>query len=161
MSIFRPTKIVERITDVTPSMLHEMDVKAVLLDVDNTLTSYQSHEPVKGAVEWTHQMSAEGFQLLIVSNNYQSRVEPFAAKFGIGFITFAMKPLPFGYIKAKGLLKMEASDCVIIGDQVFTDITGANMSGMKSILLSPVEQENSAFFKLRRHLEKPIREKYK
>lgn len=161
MSIFRPTSIVERITDVTPSMLREMGVKAVLLDVDNTLTSYQSHEPVEGAVEWTHQMSTEGFQLLIVSNNYQSRVEPFAAKFGIGFITFAMKPLPFGYIKAKRLLKMKASDCVIIGDQVFTDITGANMSGMKSILLSPVERENGTLFRLRRHLEKPIREKYK
>lgn len=161
MSIFQPTKIVEKITDVTPELLRGMGVKAVLLDVDNTLTSYKSHEPVEGAVEWTHRMTAEGFQLLIVSNNYQSRVEPFAAKFGIGFITFAMKPLPFGYVKAKRMLKMKASDCVIIGDQVFTDITGANMSGMKSILLSPVEQEDGALFKLRRRLERSIREKYK
>lgn len=161
MSIFKPTKIVEKITDVTPSMLHGLGVKAVLLDVDNTLTSYKSHEPVEGAVDWTRQMTAEGFQLLIVSNNYQSRVEPFAAKFGIGFITFAMKPLPFGYIKAKSRLKMKASECVIIGDQVFTDITGANMSGMKSILLNPVEQEDGALFKLRRRLEEPIREKYR
>lgn len=161
MSIFGPTKILEKISDITPQLLNEMGVEVLLLDVDNTLTSYKSHEPAAGSLEWIKEMKKEGFKLIIVSNNYKSRVMPLAAKFDLDYITFAMKPLPFGYLKAKREFGFEAFQCAIVGDQVFTDITGANLCGMKSILLEPIEMEESSSFKFRRKLEKNIREKYK
>lgn len=118
MSLFRPTIMKKRITDVTSQTLKGMDVKSLLLDVDNTLVSYTKHEPIPGAVEWTKEMKAQGFEIIIVSNNYKKRVAPFAAKFNLPYITFAMKPFPFGYIKASKYLKTPHKKCAIIGAEV-------------------------------------------
>jgi HAD superfamily (subfamily IIIA) phosphatase, TIGR01668 len=162
MSIFKPTLMMKKITDILPETFHEIGVKNVLLDVDNTLASYRSHEPIDGAIEWTKEMEKAGFNLVIVSNNYRSRVRPFAEKFGLPFITFACKPFPHGYLKAKKLLKVKSTkDCVIVGDQIFTDVIGANLCGMKSILLEPVEIETGISFDIRRGAEKNLRKKYK
>lgn len=160
MGIFQPTAMKRRVTDLTPEFLTGLGVRAVLLDVDNTIASYTSHEPIEGAVRWAQETVAAGFRVIIVSNNFKKRVEPFAARFGLDCISFAVKPLPFGYLKARTLLKVKCSDCAIIGDQIFTDIIGANLCGMKSVLLAPIEPEEGITFKVRRHFEKGLREKY-
>ena len=160
MSLFKPSLMTKRITDITPAMLKHLGVKALLLDVDNTLVSYAEHEPIEGAIQWTKEMNRAGFKLIVVSNNYASRVAPFVKKFDLPYITFAMKPFPFGYVKASKMLGVPHRECVIIGDQIFTDVTGANLCGMKSILLEPVEMEKGISIGLRRLWEKRIRKKY-
>ena len=57
-------------------------------------------------------------------------------------------------------LRVKPQECVIIGDQIFTDIVGANLCGMKSVLLSPIEPEEGFTFKVRRHFERGLREKF-
>lgn len=160
MAIFRPTAMKQGILSLTPEFFNELGVRALLLDVDNTIATYTSHEPIDGAVEWAHGLVNSGFRVIVVSNNYKKRVAPFAAKFGLGFISFAMKPFPFGYLKACSLLKMKRSECAIIGDQIFTDVIGANMCGMKSVLLEPIEPEEGISFKIRRYFEKGLRPRY-
>lgn len=160
MGIFQPTAMKQRVTELTPSFFEQMGVRALLLDVDNTIATYTSHEPIEGAVEWAGRMVEAGFRVIIVSNNYKKRVRPFAARFGLDCISFAIKPLPFGYLKAKSLLKVKCRECAIIGDQIFTDIVGANMCGMKSVLLAPIEPEEGFTFKLRRRFERGLRQKY-
>jgi len=160
MGIFTPTALKPRAAAVTPGLLREMGVRAVLLDVDNTIATYTSHEPAPGAVEWAKGLCGAGFRVVIVSNNYKKRVAAFAARFGLGYISFAMKPLPFGYIKAAGRLKMKHRECVIIGDQIFTDVIGANLCGMRSILLEPLEPEKGFTFRARRYLERGLRRKF-
>ena len=160
MDIFKPTFMVRRLSDINADMFRKLNVRCLLLDVDNTLASYISHEPVDGAIQWVKEMQQQGFKLVIVSNNYKKRVEPFSKKFDLPFITFACKPLPFGYLKAKKLLNAPAAACAIIGDQIYTDIVGANLCGMKSVLLEPVEAETAPLFKLRRRQEKKLRDKY-
>lgn len=160
MAVFRPTAMKRGIMDLTPEFLSGLGVRALLLDVDNTIASYTSHQPIPGAVEWARSMVDAGFRVIIVSNNYKKRVGPFAARFGLGYISFAMKPFPFGYLKARSLLKMKCSECAIIGDQIFTDVIGANLCGMKSVLLTPIEPEEGFTFKIRRHFEKGLRPKY-
>ena len=44
-----------------------------------------------------------------------------------------------------------------MGDQIFTDVVGANLCGMKSVLLSPIEPEEGITFRVRRFFEKPLR----
>lgn len=161
MSIFAPTLMKEKITDIKAQTFRDMGVTSVLLDVDNTLASYVSHEPIPDALTWAAHMQSQGLKLIIVSNNYKSRVEPFAKKFNLPFTSFALKPLPFGYLKAKELLGVSCGECAIVGDQIFTDVVGANLCGMKSILLNPVEPESSKLFQLRRDIERKFREKYK
>lgn len=159
MGLLTPTLYAKRLFDITPEILEKLGASAVLLDIDNTLASYISHEPLEGAEAWVKEMSAEGFRLIIVSNNYAERVEPFAGKFPLPFISRAYKPLPAGYIKAAKELGLRRKDCVIIGDQIYTDIIGANLCGMKSILLEPIEIETSLSFRIRRKLERGIRAK--
>lgn len=161
MNIFKPTVMKKNLLDITPDTFKDMGVTHILLDVDNTLVSYISHEPISGAVPWVKEMEAKGLKLIIVSNNFKKRVGLIAEKFDLPFITFACKPLPFGYLEAKGYLKASTSECAIVGDQIFTDIVGANLCGMKSILLDPVEMENSKLFRVRRNFEKKYRNKFK
>lgn len=159
--LFTPTALRPRAADITPGLLREMGVRAVLLDVDNTIASYTSHQPLPGAVDWARGLAAAGLRVVIVSNNYKKRVGPFAEKFGLGYISFAMKPLPFGYLKARRMLRMRCRDCAIIGDQIFTDIVGANLCGMKSVLLEPIEPEEGWTFRVRRYFEQGLRQKFR
>lgn len=161
MGIFRPTAMKRRVTDLSPEFLENLGVRAVLLDVDNTIASYTSHEPIPGSVEWARRMVESGFRVIIVSNNFKKRVKPFAARFGLDCISFAVKPLPFGYLKARALAGVKRGECVIVGDQIFTDVIGANLCGMKSVLLTPIEPEEGATFKVRRRFERGLRHKYK
>ncbi len=160
MSIFQPTALRERVTDISPDFLHSLGIKALLLDVDNTLATYTSHAPSPGSLEWVQAMGDAGFRMIIISNNYKKRVKSFGLMFGLDTLSFAVKPLPVGYLRAARRLKVKRRECVIIGDQIFTDIVGANLCGMKSILLTPMEAEEGFTFKARRHFEKGLREKF-
>ena len=161
MGLFKPTAVKPRIEAVTPRFLKELGARAVLLDVDNTIATYVSHEPAPGAPDWVDGLRAAGLRVVIVSNNYRRRVSASAARFGVDFISFAIKPLPFGYVRAARMLGLRCRDCVIIGDQIFTDVTGANMCGMKSVLLEPIEPEDGWTFRARRYFERGLREKFK
>lgn len=161
MGIFKPTAMRGRVTELTSDFLSQLGARAVLLDVDNTIASYTSHEPIEGAVQWAQNMVEAGFRVMIVSNNFKKRVEPFARRFGLDCISFAMKPLPCGYLAARKRLQVPCRECVIIGDQIFTDVIGANLCGMKSVLLTPIEPEEGITFKMRRHCERGLREKYR
>ena len=161
MRLFRPTAIKPRIGDVTPQLLQRLGAGAVLLDVDNTIATYTSHEPAPGAVDWVKGLGEAGFRVVIVSNNYKRRVAAFAARFGVEFISFAIKPLPFGYVRAARMLGLRCRDCAIIGDQIFTDVIGANLCGMRSVLLEPIEPEEGWTFRVRRYFERGLRDKFK
>lgn len=161
MGIFTPTALKPRVTEITPEFLRELGIAAVLLDVDNTIATYTSHNPAPGAVDWAQRLVEAGFRVVIVSNNYKKRVGPFAARFGLDFICFAMKPLPFGYLNACRRLGLKCRECAIIGDQIFTDVVGANLCGMRSVLLEPIEPEEGWTFKVRRHFERGLRLKFK
>ena len=157
MAIRMPTLATKHLLDVTPQMLRDLNVTAVLLDIDNTLSHHGAPIPFDGVVDWTKAMTAAGFQLMIVSNNTKERVTPFAAKFGLPFIWRACKPLPIGYLKAAKALHVRHRETVIIGDQIYTDVVGANCIGMRSILVEPAEHENGWSFRIRRHFETAVR----
>lgn len=159
MALLLPDAAEERITDITPELLRAMGVKALILDADNTLSGHASQTPFEGAVEWVERMKGEGFSAIVVSNNFKKRVAPFAAKFSLPFIAMALKPLPFGYIRAMKRMKSKRKTTAAIGDQVFTDILGARLTGLRSILLTPQGEESILRFGWRRRMEAPIRRK--
>lgn len=160
MKFFQPTALRERVTDISPDLLKSLGVKALLLDVDNTLATYTSHTPSQGSLEWVRAMEDAGFRMMIISNNFKERVSSFGAMFGLDTLSFAIKPLPVGYLRAARRLGVCCRECAVIGDQIFTDIIGANLCRMKSILLSPIEPEEGFTFKARRFLERGLRKKF-
>lgn len=157
MALFLPTAAVETLLDVTPELLESMGVNTILLDVDNTLAFHGSQEPFPGTVEWTHKMRQKGFRVIIMSNNFAERVAPFAAQYDLPFLSFSIKPFPIAYFRAIRKLGARRKEAVAIGDQIFTDIVGANLSFMKSILLTPRGEEEGLSIRVRRKLEQPIR----
>lgn len=159
MSLFLPTVAVSSVTDITIDLLRSLKTDVIFLDVDNTLACHGSQEPFKGALEWTQKVRAEGIDIIIISNNFKSRVAPFAEKFNLPYVYSAQKPLPLGMHWAKKKLGKTPQHPLVVGDQIFTDIWGANMARMKSILLEPVVHEESLSFRFRRWLERSMRRK--
>lgn len=157
MALLLPTVAVETLLDVTPELLASMGVDTVLLDVDNTLAYHGSQEPFPGTVEWTHELRHRGLRVIILSNNFAKRVAPFAAKYDLPFLSFSIKPLPIAYFRALHKLGARREQAVVIGDQIFTDVVGANLSRMKSILLTPRGEEKGFSIRVRRALERPVR----
>lgn len=156
MSLFSSTKILKRITEITPQMLNDLKIEALLVDVDNTLSTHHGTVLIDGLLEWIDLMHKNNIKLVVVSNSKYKRIEPFAKKIGLPFVSLACKPLPFGYGKGVKITGHNKKNCAIVGDQIFTDILGANLYGIRSILVRPVKLEDGLSFKIRRYFEKKI-----
>ena len=159
MPFFMPTAGINHVVEISPAFLKQWGIQGVLLDVDNTLTRHGDPTPYPGTQAWVSSLQEAGLRVMIDANNTHERVAPFAEKYGLPFCSMALKPLPWGYRRAAKQLGVSPKKCVVIGDQIFTDIIGANLLGMKSILLSPIEEEKSFSFRVRRRLERPFRKK--
>ena len=157
MSLFYPTRYRRRITAVTAADLESLGVRGILLDVDNTLTTHDNMAIAPAVTAWLDAVRAAGYQPIVVSNNKAPRVAPFAAMLDLPFQAKAKKPLPAGYRAAAATLGLRPEQCVVIGDQIFTDIVGANLAGMPSILLEPIKPEvEQKFIVFKRRFERVL-----
>ncbi|MBQ2265341.1 MAG: YqeG family HAD IIIA-type phosphatase [Oscillospiraceae bacterium] len=158
--LFRSTKAVRSVCRITPMMLQSMGIRGLLLDIDNTLTTHDNPEPAQGVEAWLASMKAAGIQMRLVSNNHPPRVEPFAERLGVPCICDSQKPLSAGFARAMESMQLPKEQLCVVGDQIFTDILGANWFGVKSIYVPPMELETTAFFKFKRFMEKPFLPKH-
>lgn len=161
MRILSPYLMLDKLTEVTPSMLAAEGILGILLDVDNTMTTHDHPRPAKGVAEWAEEMRSAGIKLIIVSNNSAKRVEPFARLMGLDYVANGRKPLTRGFREACRRLGIKPREALVAGDQIFTDIMGGNLLGAKTLLTVPLELEPIPFFKLKRRMEKPIIKRYK
>ena len=159
--LLKPDIKLEKITDITVELLNKFNIKALLLDVDNTMSTHHGMVLTDGLLEWIDQMTANGIKLRVLSNSKRARVEPFAKKIGLPFISLGLKPLPSGYLRGVKALGEKRKNTAIVGDQIFTDILGGNAVGVKTILLTPIKLEDGWSFRLRRRLEKTVFKIYK
>lgn len=159
--IFKPHLKCDRITDITLEDIKNLGVTALLLDVDNTMSTHHGMQLTDGLTEWLSQIQAGGIKLIVLSNSKQKRVEPFAEKIGLPFISLALKPLPLGYFRAAKKVHEKRKNVAIVGDQLFTDMLGGWLSGTKKVLLTPILLEDKPSFIIRRKLEKKIMKNWK
>ncbi len=161
MSLLKPTVALRSVTDISIELLKKLDTDAILLDVDNTLAPPTTHVPYDGVQEWIDRIKGSGIHIVICSNNYTRRIKPFSDSVGLDCVAMSFKPFPIGFIRAKRKLKEKPQSVLVVGDQVYTDILGANLAGMKSILLVPQSEEKGLSIKIRRRMEKGVRKKIK
>lgn len=154
--LLKPHLKLNRITDIDLKHLKALDIKTLLLDVDNTLSTDHGTELAEGLKEWIEKMRDGGIKLMILSNAKGKRVKPFADKLGLDFIGLGLKPLPFGYLRGAKKTGEKLKHTAIVGDQIFTDTLGGKLAGVKTILLTPIELEKQFSFKVRRKLEKIV-----
>lgn len=97
----------------------------------------------------------------MLSNNKEPRVKNFAKQLGIKYIYKAGKPKPSGYRTAMEMLGTDTKNTLFVGDQIFTDIIGANLTGIRSILVAPIDPHEEIQIVLKRFIEKPVIACYK
>ncbi|HAP78606.1 MAG TPA: YqeG family HAD IIIA-type phosphatase [Ruminococcus sp.] len=154
--LFKPDFAFFRITDIEISFLRNNELNGLILDIDNTLTTHDNPVPAEGVTEWIENMKQNDIKLIIVSNNHPPRVKPFADLLGIDFVCEGKKPLSKGFRQATEKLKLPFNKIGAVGDQIYTDILGANLFGIKSLYVSPIEYEKTRFFRFKRKMEIPF-----
>ena len=154
--IFKPTIWVKNVLSIDAELLEKHRIKALVLDLDNTLSMHGSPAAEEGVFEWLEEMRRLDIKMAVVSNNTQKRVAPLAAKLGLDFTSFACKPMTFGLTRAVKKLGFSKKETAVVGDQIFTDIMGGNLKGMPTVLVEPFHLEHGFFFKLKRKAENVV-----
>lgn len=155
-----PKEYLSNVTEITIDFLNKNQLKGVILDVDNTLIDFNK-KLLDGVEEWIKELKENGIKFCIVSNsNKLEKVKKVADTLQIPFIYFAKKPLKSGLKKAKEILNLEAKNIAVVGDQIMTDVIGANRCKMFSILVKPIEEKDYFITRVKRPIEKRIIQKY-
>ena len=152
----KPNIQLNKVTNITPNLLNEHNIKCLILDVDNTLCINKGKNMVVGAARWLEKMHQAGIKLIILSNAKPSRMVPIANKLSLPMVALGLKPLPFGYFRAAKKMGVKPKNCAIVGDQLLTDILGGNLAGVKTILVTPTLLETSRGFKIKRAIERKL-----
>lgn len=131
--------------------------KLILLDVDNTLTRWKSEQIDESVVGWIDAAKAKGFHLALLSNTrHPERLDRLAGQLKIAVIPGRMKPSKSMYLRALHQFQVEADQAIMIGDQLLTDVFGANRSGIEAIWLEPISQTEFAGTKINRWIESKL-----
>ena len=156
-----PDRIFNDIYEITPEFLAGEGVAALVLDIDNTLVTYDDPEPTPPVLEWFGAMTAAGIALSFVSNNDAARVERFNRD--LGFYAHAKSGKPKGkYIRAAmEHMGSTPADTALIGDQLLTDCAAGKLAGLRSYIVPPIKDKLTPFFRFKRLLEKPYLRKYR
>lgn len=148
------------INEIDVNKLKNMGINFVILDIDNTLVPYTMARPDENALNFLQKLSKNGISYCFVSNNNRERVAVFNEQIGAQFFARGAKPLLFGINRAMREHGAKRENTALIGDQVFTDVCGAKRAGIYSILVDPIKECTSAFFRFKRYFEKKIIAKY-
>ncbi len=144
---FIPTYHAKSIYTIDYEKLYSDGIRMIFLDLDNTLITYAMTEPTDKLFLWKKELEEKGFELMLVSNSKKYRVVKFADLFGINYVQFAKKPLKVGFKKAmeKTSKMYKITEIVEIGDQIMTDVLGANRMNFTSILVDPIDKKTEFF----------------
>lgn len=155
-----PDVYVKSVKDISFDILEEKNIKGLILDVDNTLINYYK-KILNGSYEWCEELKNRGIKFCIVSNsNNKEKVAKVAEMFEIPYINFAKKPFKKGFLEASKIMNLEPKNIAAVGDQLFTDILGANSCNMTSILVEPVDKKEMWLTAIKRPVEKCLLNRY-
>ena len=135
--------------------LYKTGFRGIIFDIDNTLVPHGAPADDR-ARKLCKNLTKIGFRICLVSNNWERRVKPFAEELGVYYISSAGKPGKKGYLQASKLMEVSGEHILVIGDQILTDIWGANRLGFYSILVAPINQKEEIQIVLKRFLERVI-----
>lgn len=155
-----PNAYLKNIKEITIDFLNKNNIKALILDVDNTLIDFDKNM-LEGTEKWCKKLKQEGIKFFIVSNsNKKEKVKMVADKLEIPYVFFATKPLKRGFNKAIKMLDEKNENIAAVGDQIFTDVIGANRAKMFPILVKPINEKDIWITKFKRPIENKIIQRY-
>lgn len=150
-----PQMLCPALTDLTVERLHRAGVAFLMLDFDNTIVPYTNDVPTPEMEAWLQAMQASDIGLCVVSNSHKTRVVKFCQARGIPCITHSKKPFSKGIFQCRDKFSLDLSHAALVGDQIYTDVLGANCAGAVSILVRPIHLHN-IWLRLRHVAELPF-----
>ena len=144
-----PQGVYPSVTALDPKALRAKGITLVLADLDNTLAPYKVLEPDPEVAAWKEALEREGIQLFILSNSRKPGRAPFQGHSG--------KPKKAGYLRAMERMGRGPRETVMVGDQIFTDILGANNAEVVPLLVEPIRLAGNPGRYLRYAVETPFR----
>lgn len=147
--------------DVTPEFLASIGIKALLIDIDNTLAPYEQAEPDEHIWAWFNALRANGIKAALISNNHPPRVDLFNKELGLDAYPDSKKPSSPTLIKAMEKMGVTPDITAGLGDQLLTDTLAVHRLGMISIIVPPIKDKTTPFFKAKRLLERPYIRRYR
>ena len=157
MSNLDPDMRVERIQDIDLPLLWSQGIRGLIFDLDNTITPWHQYAANDEIIRWFEQVRQYGFQACILSNSGEAKTAQISEWLDVPVLSDSRKPRAYGFRRAGRLLQLPPRHLAMIGDQIFTDIWGANNAGIESILVEPIDKNTDIpRIRIKRWLEKPI-----
>ena len=162
---FYPNEYIENIEDISINFLKKNNIKGIIIDSDNTVIDFDKKVPER-IKKWCENLKKEGIKFCLLSNsNNKEKVGNAAKVLDIPYFYFARKPSKNGYKKAIKNLKeqdntIEIENIAGVGDQVFTDVLGANRSKLFSILIKQIDDRDLKITRWKRPMERKFIEGY-
>lgn len=151
----------EHYCDVTPELVKSFGGRALLCDIDNTLVTYDDPRPTPEVLRWIKEMEESGIMIAFVSNNERERVELFNEELGFVWYAKAGKPKTKFLDAAVRDLGIGKNEAVLLGDQLLTDCAAAKRYGIPAIIVPPIKDKKTLFFRFKRWIEIPYMKKYR
>lgn len=150
-----PTIYVDSTYDIDFEKYRKEGYRAVIFDIDNTLVEHGAPADDRSK-KLIARLKELGYRIMLLSNNKEPRVKMFADAVDVDYIYKAGKPNPKNYKVAMERMGSDEKTTLFVGDQLFTDIWGANMAGIYSILVKPIDKKEEIQIVLKRYLEKIV-----
>ncbi len=152
--MFGPDRFVSRLATLALEDLHAQGFRGLIVDLDNTLMGFRQTELEADHLDWVKRAHDHGFRMVMVSNNFTERVTGIARQLNIQCVPNALKPLPFGVMRAVRMLGIPRRQIAVVGDQLFTDVLSGKLCGLYTILTEPIEAKDFPVTMLFRFLER-------
>lgn len=160
MNIY-PKELLNKVEEITIEFIQKNKLKALILDVDNTLIDYNKNL-AEEKVQWAKNLKGQGVKLYILSNsNNKEKVEKVANTLNIPYVLFARKPFKKGFLTIQKELKLNSEQIGVVGDQIFTDVIGGNRCKMFTILVEPIDKKDLLITAWKRPIEEKIKQKFR
>lgn len=158
--IHKPNLYYKDIFSINYNYLIDNNIKYLLFDIDNTIGDGRRRNADSKTIDLFNTLKKD-FKIILVSNALPHRVKNFAKSLDIDdYYSLASKPLTYTYNKIIAKYNIEPDNIAAIGDQLYTDIKGANKVGITSILVDRISNYEDLIPKINRLRENRIIKKY-
>ena len=158
--MFVPDRMLGSYRELTPELLASFGIRALLIDIDNTLAPYEQEEPDEAVRNWFSALAEAGIRAALVSNNHPPRVERFNRTLGLPAYADSKKPSRRTLLRAMEELGVSKEECAVLGDQLLTDVFGGKRLGLVAFAVVPIRDKTNLFFRFKRWCERPFVRRY-
>lgn len=158
--LLTPDHVFDTFDKITPEFLSSLGIKALLIDIDNTLAPYEQDLPDQRIINWFDSLRSAGISAALISNNHPPRVELFNKDLGLPAFADSGKPGSRAILLAMNQMGSTPDNTAGLGDQLLTDTLAVHRLDMLSFIVPPIKDKKTLFFRFKRWLEIPFMKRY-